>query len=89
MGTIRISSPLYILLLGLPLSFLYSRISSYLLHTQLLDSVSRVGLSLFFVSSVVENSGFTGLLINCVAGAPYEDAMLFIDFSWLFYPLLS
>lgn len=79
----------YILLLGLPLSFLYSRISSYLLHTQLLDSVSRVGLSLFFVSSVVENSGFTGLLINCVAGAPYEDAMLFIDFSWLFYPLLS
>lgn len=81
----------YILLLGLPLSFLYSRISSYLLHTQLLDSLSRVGLSLPFSFHflVVENSGFTGLLINCVAGAPYEDAMLFIDFSWLFYPLLS
>jgi len=32
----------YILILALPLSFLYSRISSYLLRTHLLDSVSRV-----------------------------------------------
>lgn len=57
----------YILLLGLPLSFLYSRISSYLLHTQLLDSLSRVGLSLPFSFHflVVENSGFTGLLTLC------------------------
>ncbi|KOM32825.1 hypothetical protein LR48_Vigan01g238100 [Vigna angularis] len=31
----------YILILGLPLSFLYSRISTYLLRTHLLDSVSR------------------------------------------------
>lgn len=32
----------YILILGIPLSFLYSRISSFLLQTHLLDSISRV-----------------------------------------------
>lgn len=49
----------YVLILGLPLSFLYSRISSCLLQTHLLDSASRVCLSLFFIS---ENLGFANLL---------------------------
>lgn len=39
----------YILILALPLSFLYSRISSYLLRTHLLDSVSRVCYSFSFL----------------------------------------
>ena len=40
----------YILILGLPLSFLYSRISTFLLRAHLLDSVSRVTLTPFLSS---------------------------------------
>ncbi|KHN48604.1 hypothetical protein glysoja_015752 [Glycine soja] len=54
----------YILLLGLPLSFLYSRISSYLLHTQLLDSLSRVPLTRMQCFLLISAGSFTHFFLD-------------------------
>jgi hypothetical protein len=62
----------YILILGIPLSFIYSRISSFLLHNHLLDSsLSKVNCSYCYLVVPFHHL----LLINnnllYIAGVPY------------------
>ncbi|ESW27401.1 hypothetical protein PHAVU_003G198900 [Phaseolus vulgaris] len=54
----------YILILALPLSFLYSRISSYLLRTHLLDSVSRVPLTRMQCFFLISAGSFTHFFLD-------------------------
>lgn len=53
----------YIFILGLPLSFLYSRISAFLVYRHLLDSVSRVRYSHYFQFLFIFLSFFFLLLL--------------------------
>ncbi|KAE9601442.1 hypothetical protein Lal_00023737 [Lupinus albus] len=54
----------YILILGFPLSFLYSWISSYLIHTHLLDSVSRVHLTRMQCFLLISAGSFTHFFLD-------------------------
>ncbi|OIW17722.1 hypothetical protein TanjilG_29072 [Lupinus angustifolius] len=54
----------YILILGFPLSFLYSWISSYLIHTHLLDSVSRVPLTRMQCFLLISAGSFTHFFLD-------------------------
>ncbi|XP_027193010.1 uncharacterized protein [Cicer arietinum] len=54
----------YILILGIPLSFLYSRISSFLLQTHLLDSISRVPLTKMQCFFLISAGSFTHFFLD-------------------------
>ncbi|KAK7265705.1 hypothetical protein RJT34_33328 [Clitoria ternatea] len=54
----------YILILGLPLSYLYSRISSYCVRRHLLDSVSRVPLTMMQCLFLVSAGSFTHFFVD-------------------------
>ncbi|KAJ1439041.1 hypothetical protein SESBI_02819 [Sesbania bispinosa] len=54
----------YILILGLPLSFLYSRISSYLVHKHLLDSVSKAPLTRMQCFFLISAGSFTHFFLD-------------------------
>ncbi|KAK7389045.1 hypothetical protein VNO78_23877 [Psophocarpus tetragonolobus] len=55
---------LYVLLLGIPLSFLYSRLSSYLLQTHLLDSLSRLPLTRIQCFFLISAGSFTHFFLD-------------------------
>ncbi|MED6106020.1 hypothetical protein PIB30_000806 [Stylosanthes scabra] len=54
----------YLVVLGLPLSLLYSKISSYLVQKQLLDSVSRVPLTRMQCFFLISAGSFTHFFLD-------------------------
>ncbi|KAL1371632.1 hypothetical protein HN51_001868 [Arachis hypogaea] len=54
----------YVVILGLPLCVLYSRVSSYLVHNHLLDSVSRVPLTRMQCFLLISAASFTHFFLD-------------------------